>query len=329
MIRAIDVGFGAVKGVCLAREVEYPSAVGSFRPIRFLTGMEKQDLKGRLCIEYDGKSYFVGDMAYKQSSPRVTMSSDRFTSQEGLALMVSALLLFSNHQYENVKLITGLPVNEYSGLKDIYKKTLQGKHFIKLLKPDGSVDKLYSFNVEDVKVLPQPVGTIFNAVLGNGGQIFNDKMAKGTIAVLDIGKYTVDLALTDSLQFVDKSSVSYSDIGLFDAYKELSLELKNHGYDIPADSLEPYIRNGKKLNGLAELKEQVFTSQAEKIISRVHNIWSDLWNIDRIFITGGGALVLGEHLIKDMDPEKVLICEKPAFTNVRGYFKFAQRLWGS
>ena len=328
MIRAIDVGFGAVKGVCSAREVEYPSAVGSFRPLRFLIE-EKKDLKEKLCVEFEGKRLFIGDIAYKQSSPRVTMSSDRFTSQEGLALMGSALVLLSNDQYENVKLFTGLPVNDFSVLKDSYKNSLQGVHHIKLLKTDGSVDKLYTFNIEDVKVLPQPVGTIFDAVLGYGGQVLSDKLANSTLAVLDIGKYTVDLALTDNLDFVDKSSVSYSDIGLFDAYKDLSLGLKANGFDIPADSLEPYIRNGKTLNGLSELKDEVFTLQAEKIISRVHNIWSDMWNIDRIFITGGGALVLGEHLIKNLDPEKVTICEKPTLTNVRGYFKFAQRLWGS
>jgi len=52
-------------------------------------------------------------------------------------------------------------------------------------------------------------------------------------------------------------------------------------------------------------------------------------NIDRLYITGGGAIVLGEHLKKNLDPEKVVVCEKPAFTNVRGYFKYAQRAWGS
>jgi plasmid segregation protein ParM len=323
MIRAIDVGYGAVKGVCEVREIEYPSAVGSFRPVRFTTGMEKQEIKDRLCVEFEGKRYFIGDIAYKQSSPRATMNSERFTSQEGLALMMSALILLSNSQYETVNLITGLPVNEYANLKDSYKNALLGKHYIQLIKPDGTEGEFYTFNIENVKILPQPMGTIFDKVLGLQGELENKLLASGKIAVLDIGKYTVDLVLTDSLQFVDKSSVGFNDIGMFDAYKELSIELKNCGYDIPADSLEPYIHNGKHLNGLDLLKEQVFSALSEKIISRVYNTWTDLWDLDQIFITGGGSLILGGHLMKHLDANKVIICDKPTLTNCRGYFKFA------
>ena len=327
MIRAVDVGYGAVKGVCESREVEYPSAVGSFRPIRFATGMENQALKEKLCVEYEGKRYFIGDMAYKQSTPRVTMSSERFTSQEGLSLLLSALVLLSNQQFEEIKLVTGLPVNEYKGLHRKYKDVLTGNNYIKLLEPDGSGSKFYSFDVKEAYVLPQPVGTIFDQVMNRNGDIEEKQLAGGRIAVLDIGKHTVDLALTDALQFVDKSSISFSDIGIFDAYKDLSLELKNNGYDIPADSLEPYIRNGKSFDGLVELKERVFIAQAEKIISRVYNIWSDLWSFDRIFITGGGAVLLGDYLLQNLNTEKAVICNKPTFTNTRGFYKMAKRKW--
>lgn len=329
MIRAVDVGYGAVKGICSVREVEYSSAVGDFKPIRFSTGMENLDIKDRLCVEYEGNKYFIGDIAYKQSSPRVTMNSDRFTSQEGLALMMSALVLLSNNQYEDVKLITGLPVNEYAGLKDRYKSALMGKHYIKLIKPDGSEGDYFAFNIEEVKILPQPIGTIFDSVLDNQGYVNDKELAGGRIAVLDIGKYTVDLALTDALQFVDKSSVSFNDIGLFDAFKDISLALKKGEIcDVPADSLEPYIRNGNNIDGFTELKEVVFAAQAEKIASRVLNTWSDLWNIDQIFVTGGGAIVLGDYLKNSLNTDKAVICDKPTFTNCKGYYKFARMLWG-
>ena len=328
MIRAVDVGFGSIKGVCEAREVEYPSAVGNFRPVRFSTGMESVDIKDRLFIEYEGKRYFIGDIAYKQSTPRVTMTNERFTNSEGLSLLLSALVLLSNYQYEDVKLITGLPVNEYASSKDLYINKLLDKHYIKLINPDGNGEKFYSFNVSEVKILPQPIGTIFNHILNNHGEIEHKQLAGGRIAVLDIGKHTVDLALTDALQFVDNLSTSYRDIGIYDAYKDLSVELKNDGYDIPADSLEPYIRDGKQLNGLAELKEAVFANQAEKIVSRVYNTWSNLWDINQIFITGGGAVVLGEYLLHRFDRDNITICDQPIFTNCNGYYKFAKKLWG-
>jgi len=128
MIKAIDLGFGAVKGIGLGKEVEYPSVVGDFRPIRFTTGIENQDITKRLCVEYEGSKYFIGDIAYIQSSPRATMNSDRFTSQEGLALLLATLILLAEHQYEELKLITGLPVDLYSRLKNSYQEVLSDKY---------------------------------------------------------------------------------------------------------------------------------------------------------------------------------------------------------
>jgi plasmid segregation protein ParM len=278
-------------------------------------------------VEYKNKSYFIGDIAYAQSSPRVTMNKNRFTSNEGIAIMLSALVLLSNNQYEDVKLVTGLPVNEYSELKDAYREALLGKHNVQIIDPDGKSGEYYAFDIQDVKVLPQPIGTIFDSVLDSQGKIENRVLAKGKIGVIDVGKFTVDLSVTDTLQFIDKSSTSYGDIGLFDAFKELSLALKSEGYDIPPDSLEPYIRGKKPINGLTELKEQFFTLQAEKIISRVFNTWSDIWSFDQVFITGGGALVLGDHLIKHLGSEKAVICDNPTMTNCKGYFKFANKVW--
>lgn len=164
--------------------------------------------------------------------------------------------------------------------------------------------------------------------MNNKGDIEQTALAKSRIGVIDVGKCTVDFIITDSLQFVDKSSTSYNDIGLFDAYKDLSLALKSKGYDIAADNLEPYIKNDKNLDGLHELKEIVFANQAEKIASRVINTWSNLWDIDQIFITGGGAVVLGKYLLNHFNRDNISICDRPTFTNCNGYYKLAMKQWG-
>lgn len=326
MIKAVDLGFGSVKAIG-SNQIEYPAAVGSFRPVRFTSGMEGQELKDKLCIEFEGKRYFIGDIAYKQSAPRVTMSADRFTSAEGLALMMSALLLLSGGPVEEVKLIAGLPVNDYSGLKDDYSKTLKGSHYCQLVDPDGKENDFYRFNITDVVILPQPIGTIFDKVLNGAGELQNKALAGGRVAVLDIGKHTVDLALTDGLQFVDRSSLSFNDIGLFDAFKDISLALKGAGYDVPADSLEPFVNGSRTLEVFPAIAEQAYASQAEKIISRVLNTWPDLWGFDKIYVTGGGAMKLGDYIAAGLNSDKVEVCSNPTFTNCRGYHKFARRKW--
>ncbi len=328
MLRAIDLGFGQVKGISDTRQVNYPAAIGTFRPVRFTSGMENQELKEKLCIEYGGKRYFVGDMAYTQAAPRVTMNAKRFIGPEGMALLMSALILLANGQLETVNLIAGLPVNEYSGLRDKYAAALTEKHYVQLIRPSGEAGDFYVFHIEQVKILPQPVGTIFDKVLNFSGELEDKQLAGGRLAVLDIGKHTVDLALTDALTFVDRSSVSFNDIGLFDAFKDLSIALKANGYDIPADSLEPYVTGERPLKGLADLKEQAFASQAEKIASRVLNTWPDLWSFNKIYITGGGAIGLGEYIATALDSDRVEVCEDPTFTNAKGFYKFARRIWG-
>ncbi len=328
MIRAVDVGFGSVKAIGNNKSVEYPSAVGDYRPVRFVVKKESQELKDKLCVEYEGKRYFIGDIAYAQSIARVTMSSARFTSKEGMVNMLSALVLLSSHHNEKVKIVTGLPVNDYVDLKDRYQDAIVGKHNIQIISPDGVGGDHYTFDIQDVKVLPQPLGTIFNAILSSEGEINDKVLGNSKIGVLDVGKCTVDLIVMDAFQFVNKYSTSFSDIGLFDAYKELSLALRSEGYDIPPDSLEPYIRNNKPLNGLAEMKEEIFESQAEKIMSRLKNTWMNMWSFDQVFITGGGAIVLGGYLKKYFDKELVLICENPTMSNCCGYHKAGLKAWG-
>lgn len=328
MIRAVDVGFGAVKGVHGRKVVEFPSAVGTFRPIRFTFDMGAQDLVNNLAVHYADEDYFIGSVAYTQSIPRVLMSSKRFISPEGLALMFSALMLLADNQHEELKVVTGLPVSEFSKLKDTYKEILVDKHYIKQINLDNSDSKFYSFQVNDAKILPQPMGTIFKYILDDYGALVDKQLAQGRIAVLDIGKHTVDLCLTDALQFVDRASTSFNDIGLFDAYKELSMALKNHNYDIPSDSLEPYIRGFKNLPIIDKLLPSILQAQADKILSRVVGMWPDLWSFDKVFITGGGSILLGDYILERTGSPKVICCENPTFTNCSGYFKFAKKVWG-
>lgn len=327
MIRSIDLGYGSVKAISPARQIEFPSAIGTFRPVRFTSGMENAELQDRLCVEFESKRYFVGSIAFLQGNPRATLNKERFTSSEGLALLMAALALLSINQVEEVKLIAGLPVNEFAGLKTKYREALLGQHYIQLIDPEGKEGDFYRFDIDDVKILPQPMGSLFDAVLDDAGGLADKGLAGGRLACLDIGKHTTDLALVDALNFVDKSSTSYNDLGLFESFKEISLALKGVGYDIPPDNLEPYIRGNRTLPGLPQIKEQAFASLAERIVSRVVNTWPDLWSFDRVYISGGGAEVVGSYITEALETDKAIINTNATMTNCRGFYKYGQRVF--
>ncbi len=331
-IRAVDVGFGSVKGVS-NKTIEYPAVIGDFRPIRFSTGMEKVDRVKSLCVEYSGRKYFLGDMAYQQSIARATMGDDRFTSPEGMALMLGTLVLLADNPEEDINLITGLPVNSFSKKKEEYTRALKGRHQIKLLQPNGDWSTVYTVNIREVKVIPQPVGTIFWALLDSKGQIRNKEYSIGKLGVLDIGAHTVDLARTNDLEFIDRESTSFNDIGLFTAYQELSFELQHKlGVQITPEEMSTYINRGYiKVDGkqisIHQEKESVFQAASDKIVSRAINTWS-LWDLDKVLITGGGSLVLKDYLINSFDKySQIEFCDDGTLTNCLGYHRYGQRFW--
>ena len=178
-IRAVDVGFGRVKALSEDRQLEFPSVVSSFRPVRYSTGINQADPVERLCCEYAGRKYFIGDIVFKQVDAMVTMNAERFTRPEGLALMFSALALLSGADSETLNLATGLPVSDFAGKKDVYRQALLGRHYIKLVNPDGSGERVLTFTLPIVNPAAAN-GTVFDRVLNDAGELVNKRRPLAT-----------------------------------------------------------------------------------------------------------------------------------------------------
>ena len=335
LLRAVDVGFGAAKAMADGKQIFFPSVTAQFKPIRFSTGLENREITERLCVEYDGRRLFMGDIARKQGTAMVTLSPERFAGIEGMALMFASLALLADSKDETVNLVTGLPVSDFSTKREGYEKALLGRHEIRLLKPDGGLLEYYRINVAAVKVLPQPAGSFFHQLLDAHGQLINRYLAAGNVGILDIGANTIDLARFDKLDFIDDESESFSDLGMFEVFKALSRLIKETlGIEIRPAELEPYVKTGAipfkgEMRSIITEKKQVYMQQAEKIVSRALNVWRDAWQLNRIFITGGGAMPMGEFLIRQFgDQRQVEICPNGTFTNCSGYMRYGKRTWG-
>jgi plasmid segregation protein ParM len=330
---AVDVGFGRVKALSAERQLEFPSVVGPWRAIRFKNEVASSSFLEQLAVEYVGQKMFLGEMAYRQSKARMNMSMDRFYSVEGMALMLTAVAMLGSGRDLSCHLVTGLPVNAYAAQKEKYKRSLLGQHYIKLLGTNGTHEDRY-ITIAECKVLPQSIGTVFNLVLGDTGQLANKELAASRLAVLDVGANTLDLCRVDSLEFIDRESTSFGDLGVFECYRQLSLEIYNaFGIEIPPEEIEPYIANGVvkiggRPHGIAEIKNKVYQDAAEKIVSRVRNVWRNMWQFDKIIVAGGGAAVFGEQIAKAFNsPGQVEVSRQGTFSNTLGYLKFGYRVW--
>jgi hypothetical protein len=74
---------------------------------------------------------------------------------------------------------------------------------------------------------------------------------------------------------------------------------------------------------LCEVVERADQAAANQIFSKVNSFWPDIWELDTLILTGGGASRFAKHLPFD----QVIIPQRPFMTNAHGYHKFAQRIW--
>ncbi len=330
---AVDAGFGRTKALSTDRSISFPSLVANFREVRFTTGMEGNgDPTSMLAIAHNGRRYFVGSAAGRQGIAQNTIDRERAVSEEAKLLTLAALSLLVEQTPEQVSLVAGLPVSHYSNLKERYLSELKQTHYFDLLDLSGKLIKNHVINVHEVKVIPQPLGTLFNLLLDEAGELSRPELAGENVGIIDVGYYTADLARADSLEFIDRKSASYP-LGLFNAFNELSEELdRTLDIEAPPEILEKVVSTGKikvsgKVVSIEQHKQQAFSRVAGQIISKVKTLWPDRWQLDRVIVTGGGGQLLFNYLNHAFDNQAEL-APKPVFANVGGYLKLAARSWG-
>lgn len=325
----VDVGYGFVKATTGSNKYIFPSVVGEAREIRYKTDLTTNSTLKNLIIEVDNEQYFVGDLAIRQSDlMQSTISDKRINSIENRVLFLTAFALLDGigTGISKFNLVTGLPVDEYLQYKDLLIDKLTKDHVIKLVNGTKNDNKL--IQIERCKVIPQPFGTIFNKLLDDYGNIQDKELASMNIGVIDIGFRTSDYAVANKLEFVDKLSSSTT-TALSTAYRIISRKLKEV-YDInkPIHQLEEIIRkrsftyNGKDVD-ISDLVDKALSLTAGNIVSEINSLWPDIWEMDRIYITGGGGLALGDYFNEYLD--NYIVVPGGQFSNVEGYLKAAKR----
>lgn len=329
---AIDAGFGRTKATDGQNICDFPSLVAAYRPVKFTSGMEsKTDPTGRLVLEYEGSRYYIGSAAARQGIAQSTIDKERAVSTEGKLLSLAALGILAESETEHINLVAGLPVSHYSGLKNRYYSAMKQTHRYSLLKLTGEVEKQLISNIVALRIIPQPLGTLFDMLLNNTGDIERAELAGENVGIIDIGYHTADLARADSLEFIDRKSASYP-LGLFGAYLELSESINSEfGIEAAPESLEGVMRTGYISIGGSNIAVDHLTVKALKaaagqIASKVKSLWPDRWQLNRIIVTGGGGATLYNQLTANLD-EPAELADAAIYANVRGYYKLAARSW--
>lgn len=333
-ILGIDIGFGFTKATNGRDSLVFKSVLGEATDIQFQEQLLSfEGSNDHLQLEADGKSYFIGDLAERQSNVRFfTLDQAQFISSSAKALALTAAAhLVGSHL--PINLVTGLPIGHYRQHKDELTRLLQGEHKVATVDGNGKRQEK-TININKVRVLPQPFGSMFNLMLNDLGEVGDKRLVKEKIGIIDIGFRTSDYTISDKMRYSERGSRT-TDSGIARAFTVIATKLRERsGVNIELYRLFEAVERGSiKIRGkeyeLKSLTEQVFGQLAAAVGNEVDRLWADDWDMDTMVITGGGGAVLAKYLqpllkghVLPIDPAK-----DARLYNVQGYWKYGKHIW--
>ncbi len=334
----IDIGFGFTKATDGKNFHVFKSIYGEAVDFQFkeslLNTNNQQD--EHLQIDVDDASYFVGELAERQSSNRqFTLDQTQFIASSTKILALAALTHFMSDNKQSFKLVVGLPIGHYREYKTELADMLRQSHHIVTTNSKG-VRKDMVIGITDVKVIPQPIGSVMDRLLNDAGKGADQRFANEKIGVIDIGFRTSDYTISDKARYSERGSLTTQN-GISKAFEVIANKLKdNCGINVELYRLFDAIETGSiKIRGkgydLRKITQIAFQQLAANIASDANRLWNDDWDIDAIMITGGGGSVLAPHLQPLLEGVIVPIEQDLDYRlhNVRGYVKYGRNIWSS
>ncbi|MEJ2200048.1 MAG: ribonuclease R [Desulfuromonadaceae bacterium] len=333
-ILGIDIGFGFTKATNGTDVLIFKSVFGEATEVQFRELiLADDDQDEHLQINIDGREYFLGELAERQSNVRFfTLDQGQFIAKfvKVLALTAAAKMVGGHIP---INLVTGLPIGYYQKYKKEVSSLLLGEHSVVLSDAAGQ-SKSKVININKIRVIPQPFGSMFNLMLNDLGELGDKRLVKEKIGIIDVGFRTSDYTISDKMRYSERGSRT-TDSGIARAFNVIATKLREEsGVNIELYRLYDAVDRGSiKIRGkeynLKNLIEEVFSQLAATVANEVDRLWADDWDIDTMVITGGGGSVLAGYLqpllkghVMPLDGGR-----DARLNNVLGYRKFGKHLW--
>jgi hypothetical protein len=335
-LAGLDPGNNTTILVDEAGAVQFASYVGSGNLADLLasrggSGGEDTLKPGEYVIETGGATYYVGDLALRQSKDATTARGDtgRYANGHTLKLLMAAV----GARYAGdvrLRLVTGVPAKlfkEQPDLRDRITQALIGEHFFIFHDQRGRHEVMLM--VEHVVV--QMEGVVALAALGERGK---------PVGVVDIGGGSTDIGWFDADGRVVDHRVASLPKGVERVCEVLSQQFRHkHGRELTSQERDAILANylagqdttvyhrGPQVISLRQVRQAIATVRTE-IISFLAQHWSigedGSVGADGAYVVliGGGAyyfpdLAIDTELKRPAAPEQA---------NAQAYAALAQRL---
>ena len=332
MIVGVDIGYGYTKVVAPDRQVTFPSVVGKAERIRYENDLEpapRKDGSPEMAFITEEGDRFVGELALLQSRVQWTLlDRSRVEDPSARLLFLAALsqLAEGKRGTQSFRVVTGLPVKWYAD-RDKVVAQWSGKHVLRSVNGRHAVHRLA---VSELCVVPQPFGSLFDVLLEPGGQIVERDLARGRLGVIDVGTYTTDYILVDTLQYIERGSGTIQ-TAMSTAHQLIGRSLlDSYGLDLRMHEVDRAVRRGcvtvfGEDQQIDWLVEPILDAVSTEVLAHAGTLWGDGRDLKAILVTGGGAMALGEHIRARYGHARVV--PDSALANVRGFLKYGRRRW--
>lgn len=330
IIRAIDLGYGAVKYSTgtpsdPGRVVHRSFASVCVPSVGQANGVEQDKFSALAVMDIRTKDgvFMVGPQASELLSDTSGRSrvADYWDSAHYHALMLATLSYMGERRID--ELVLGLP---YSTYRQASKSALTTRYSgqVKITRADSAKDTVV--DVGHVSVIPQPLGGYISA--DKAEALHEDRQH---VLVIDPGYFTVDFVVfTPQHQLLQERSHALHG-GMSKLYSLISrIVCREHGVNLfDLSTIETALRNRTsiKLNPdeipLEPMMERVKAEVAVALREVFQTAQLERRDIGQILVLGGGAPLFAE-VARTMTRLPVVVPNDPAFANLDGFQKFGE-----
>lgn len=313
----IDIGYSNLKltyGATGGTPKSLLRPAGAAPVDRFGSRIDGRAHQDFLHVLVDGQEFVAGVSTDRAEMWSRSLHSDYSSSASYKALFHAGLLLSEMDHIDT--LVTGLPVSQYMDetRKRAIAEQMRGTHQV---TPKRSV------TVEQVKVIPQPVGGFLDYIAQEDADIGDAR-----VLVIDPGFFSVDwvvIANSDLHRQSSGTSLEASSVVLGEAARIIA---KDYGAAISTEKLENAVRADKSDVLVLGTKVEIapYIEQATKTVAPVvvESIRKALRKeselADLILLVGGGSVFFKDSIQAAFPRLTVAMTKEPVHSNARGFW---------
>lgn len=239
------------------------------------------------------------------------------------------LQLMQLGQYDDIRMVTGLPISLYYKNNQANEEVIQKKINALLsaqIEPqfDGA-----TIHPSSIEVRSEGVGAYFNYIIDEQGRVSGNDIEK-LVAIIDVGGQTTDVTVISRLTVLDNTRTASANIGVLDVIREIQKELSKLGIvENSEHRLEEmlhtrrYVYRGRELptEQVLDILDTAIKTVNFRLTNFITQTLGEGIDLNKVLVVGGGGVVFGEELRSLFTEEQFEIVDKPQYANAQGFAK--------